>query len=72
MSMTPMAIHAASTTASCSAQVRTWPITVMTLSLVSALTSLSPGTSAERSRAPRMCRSTRAHRPPPGCSGRRR
>ena len=47
----PMAIHAALTTASCSAQVWTWPVSVMMPPLVSAVTSLSPGTSAERSSA---------------------
>ena len=42
-SMTPFAIHAALTTVSCSAQVRTWPVSVMMLSWVSAFTSQPPG-----------------------------
>jgi hypothetical protein len=41
--MTPRAIKAAPSTASCSAHVRTWPVSVMTLSLVSAVTSLPSG-----------------------------
>src|SRR5271166_5918634 len=58
MSTTPRAINAAPTTASCSAQVRTWPVSVMTPSLVSAVTSLPSGTAAERSSASWTCRST--------------
>ena len=50
-SMTPFAIHAALTTASCSAQVRTWPVSAMMLSRVSAFTSLPSGTDAD-SRSP--------------------
>ncbi len=42
-SMTPFAIHAALTTASCPARVRTRPVSVMMLSWASALTSLPPG-----------------------------
>src|SRR5208283_2153478 len=58
MSTTPRVINAAPTTASCSAQVRTWPVSVMTPSLVSAFTSLPSGTAAERSSASWTCRST--------------
>ena len=50
-SMTPFAIHAALTTASCPAQVRTWPVSVTMLSWVSAFTSLPSGTAAD-SRSP--------------------
>ena len=50
-SMTPFAIHAALTTASCPAQVRTWPVSVTMLSRVSAFTSLPSGTGAD-SRSP--------------------
>ncbi len=50
-SMTPFAIHAAMTTASCPAEVRTWPVSVMMLSRVSAFTSLPSGTAAD-SRSP--------------------
>src|SRR5215470_12428125 len=39
----PMAIHAALTAASCSAQVRTWPVSVTMPSFVSAITSLPSG-----------------------------
>ena len=39
-SMTPFAIHAALTTAPCPAKARTWPVSVMMLSWVSAFTSL--------------------------------
>ena len=56
--MTPWAIQAALATASCSAQVRTWPVSVMMPSLVCAVTSLPSGTSAERSSACCTCRST--------------
>jgi hypothetical protein len=45
--MTPFAIHAGLTIASCSAQVRTWPVSVMMLSRVPAFTSLPPGTAAD-------------------------
>jgi hypothetical protein len=45
-SMTPLAIQAAATTASCSAQVRTWPVSVTLFPLVSTITSLSSRTSA--------------------------
>jgi hypothetical protein len=41
--MTPFAIHAALTAASCTAQVRTWPVRAMMLSWASAFTSLPPG-----------------------------
>ena len=41
MSMTPWAINAAPTTASCSAQVRTWPVSVTVFPLVYTPTSLS-------------------------------
>ena len=44
-SMTPFAVDVALTTASCSAQVRTWPFNVM-LSWVSAFTSRPSGTAA--------------------------
>ena len=65
MSMTPMAIYAASTTASCSARVRTWPVSVMTLSLVSALTSLPSGTTRpDRQRTTRRQRTTPAPQAP--------
>jgi Ca2+-transporting ATPase len=57
-SMTPWAIHAVATTASCSAMVRTWPVSVMTPSLVSVFTSLPSGTIAERSSASWTCKST--------------
>ena len=50
-SMTPFAIDAALTTASCPSQVRTWPVAVMMLSWVSAFTSLPSGTAAD-SRSP--------------------
>jgi len=53
--MTPFAIHAALTTASCSAQVRTWPVSVMMLSRVPAFTSLPSGTAAD-SRSPGRAR----------------
>ena len=43
----PFAVHAALTTASCPAQVRTWPVSVMILSWVSAFTSLRSGTTAD-------------------------
>jgi hypothetical protein len=46
----PTAIHAALTTASCSAQLWTWPVSVMMVSFVLAVTSLPSGTSAERAR----------------------
>ena len=49
--MTPYPIHAAPTTAFRSARVRTWPVSVTLLSLVLTTTSLSSGTSAERSSA---------------------
>jgi hypothetical protein len=58
MSMTPRVIEAALTTASCSAHVRTWPVSVMTLPSVATLTSLSSGTRAERFSASWTCRST--------------
>ena len=41
--MIPFAVHAALTTASGSAQVRTWPVSVMMLSRVPAFTSLPSG-----------------------------
>ena len=44
--MTPLAIQAAATTALCSAQVRTWPVSVTVFPLVSTVTSLSSGISA--------------------------
>ena len=50
-SMTPFAIHAALTTASCPAQVGAWPVSVTMLSWVSAFTSLPWGTAAD-SRSP--------------------
>ena len=50
-SMTPFAIHAALTTASCPAKARTWPVSVMMLSWVFALPSLPSGTAAD-SRSP--------------------
>jgi hypothetical protein len=43
--MTPLAIQAA-TTASCSAQVRTWPVSVTVVPLVFTITSLSSRISA--------------------------
>jgi hypothetical protein len=46
--MTPRVINAAPTTASRSAHVRTWPVSVMTPPLVLACTSLPSGTSANR------------------------
>ena len=46
-SMTPFAIHAALTTASCPAKARTWPVSAMMSSRVSALTSLPSGTAAD-------------------------
>lgn len=46
-SMTPFGVDAALTTASCPAQVRTWPVSVMMLSLVSACISLPSGTAAD-------------------------
>jgi hypothetical protein len=49
--MIPFAVHAALTTASGSAQVRTWPVSVMMLSWVPAFPSLPPGTAAD-SRSP--------------------
>ena len=49
--MTPFAIHAALTTASCPAQVRTWPVSVTMLCRVPAFTSLPSGTAAD-SRSP--------------------
>jgi len=52
---TPFAIHATLTTASCSAQVRTWPVSVMMLSRVPAFTSLPSGTAAD-SRSPGRAR----------------
>ena len=56
-SMTLRAIQAASTTASCSAQVQTWPVSVMMPSLVSAVTSLPSGTRwAGRPAGPPRCR----------------
>jgi hypothetical protein len=48
-SMTPFAIHAALTTASCPAKARTWPVSVTMLPWVSAFT--SSGTAAD-SRSP--------------------
>ena len=45
-SVTPLAIQVAPTTASCSAQVRTWPVSLTALPKVSAATSLSSGISA--------------------------
>ena len=50
-SMTPFAIHAALTTASCPAKARTWPVSVTMLSRVSAFTSLPSGNVAA-SRSP--------------------
>ena len=50
-SMTPFAIHAALTTASCPAKARTWPLSVTMLSWVSAFTSLPSGNAAD-SRSP--------------------
>ena len=50
-SMTPFAIHAALTTASCPAQVRAWPVSVTMSCRVSAFTSLPSGTAAD-SRSP--------------------
>ena len=50
-SMTPFAIHAALTTASSPAKARTWSVSVMMLSWVSALPSLPSGTAAD-SRSP--------------------
>ena len=51
ISMTPFAIHAALTTASCPAKARTWPVSVTMLSWVSAFTSLPSGNAAD-SRSP--------------------
>ena len=42
-SVTPLAIQVALTTASCSAEVRTWPVSLTALPKVSAATSLSSG-----------------------------
>ena len=42
-SMSPLCVHAALTTASCPAQVRTSPVSVMMLSWASAFTSLQAG-----------------------------
>jgi hypothetical protein len=47
----PFAVYAALTTASCPAQVRTWPVSGMMLSRVPAFPSLPPGTAAD-SRSP--------------------
>lgn len=48
---TPLAIEVAPTTASCSAAVRTWPVSVSVFPAVAALTSLSSGTRADRASA---------------------
>ena len=45
-SMTPFAVHAALTTASCPARVRIWPVSVTMSCWVSAFTSLPSGTAA--------------------------
>jgi hypothetical protein len=49
-SMTPFAVHAALTTASCPAMAQTWPVSVTMLSWVSAFT--SPSGNAADSRSP--------------------
>ena len=49
-SMTPFAIHAALTAASCPAKARTWPVSVTMLPWVSAFT--SPSGNAADSRSP--------------------